>query len=273
MAEPEPVATHRRGGNAPGGGRAKRPGGGSHKWIPPAPGRQPLPDGLNPPSGLRGPHPFTSQRFHALLNSLFKVLFNFPLRVWWGGERGVGPEADLPPPPLLSWSGQSRAPSASRGVTPHTPAGAADVPAPTSRLPRGPRGRIAGSAETRGSTGGRDQHTPGTEAGGAGGAKAPLPPARKRRGKEGGEGVTRGESGARVAPGHFPGLHLGGRRTRSASCDGPSRGATPRPSASGSGGEPRLIAKRPSDRRSPGRNPGPQGAFEVSMINVSCNSH
>lgn len=36
--------------------------------------------GLNPPGGLRGPHPFTSQRFHALLNSLFKVLFNFPLR-------------------------------------------------------------------------------------------------------------------------------------------------------------------------------------------------
>lgn len=35
----------------------------------------------------------------------------------------------------------------------------------------------------------------------------------------------------------------------------------------------RLIAKRRSDRRSPGRNPGPQGAFEVSMINVSCNSH
>ena len=41
---------------------------------------RPLPAGLNPPSGLRGPHPFTSQRFHALLNSLFKVLFNFPLR-------------------------------------------------------------------------------------------------------------------------------------------------------------------------------------------------
>ena len=35
----------------------------------------------------------------------------------------------------------------------------------------------------------------------------------------------------------------------------------------------RLISKRPSARRSPGKNPGPQGAFEVSMINVSCNSH
>lgn len=41
---------------------------------------RPEPAGLNPPGGLRGPHPFTSQRFHALLNSLFKVLFNFPLR-------------------------------------------------------------------------------------------------------------------------------------------------------------------------------------------------
>ena len=36
--------------------------------------------GLSPPGRLRGPHQFTSQRFHALLNSLFKVLFNFPSR-------------------------------------------------------------------------------------------------------------------------------------------------------------------------------------------------
>ena len=35
----------------------------------------------------------------------------------------------------------------------------------------------------------------------------------------------------------------------------------------------RLMTKRPSDRRSPRRNLGPQSAFEVSMINVSCNSH
>ena len=44
----------------------------------PGPGRHAA--GLNPPGGPCGPHPFTSQRFHALLNSLFKVLFNFPLR-------------------------------------------------------------------------------------------------------------------------------------------------------------------------------------------------
>jgi len=42
--------------------------------------RRPCLAALNPPSRLRGPHPITSQRFHALLNSLFKVLFNFPLR-------------------------------------------------------------------------------------------------------------------------------------------------------------------------------------------------
>ena len=60
-------------------------------------------------------------------------------------------------------------------------------------------------------------------------------------------------------------LHLGGRRQgRSLACDSPSRGDH---------GGLRVMEKRPSDRRSPGRNPGPQGAFEVSMINVSCNSH
>ena len=38
------------------------------------------PPGLSPPGRLHGPHPFTSRRVHALLNSLFKVLFNFPSR-------------------------------------------------------------------------------------------------------------------------------------------------------------------------------------------------
>lgn len=61
---------------------------------------------------------------------------------------------------------------------------------------------------------------------------------------------------------------LRGTKAPEAACDCPSRGG-------GGRGRPslRLMAKRPSDRRSPGRNPGPQGAFEVSMINVSCNSH
>ena len=58
-------------------------------------------------------------------------------------------------------------------------------------------------------------------------------------------------------------LHLGGRRRE-------LRLRLPQPRKRGGF---RLMAKRPSDRRSPGRNPGPQGAFEVSMINVSCNSH
>ena len=30
---------------------------------------------------------------------------------------------------------------------------------------------------------------------------------------------------------------------------------------------------RPSDRRGPGSDPGPQCAFEMSMFNVFCNSH
>lgn len=54
--------------------------GGVPRGDPHTPSGRPLPAELNPPGRLRGPHPFTSQRFHALLNSLFKVLFNFPLR-------------------------------------------------------------------------------------------------------------------------------------------------------------------------------------------------
>ena len=42
--------------------------------------RRPIAAGLTPPGRLCGPHPFTSRRFHGLLNSLFKVLFNFPSR-------------------------------------------------------------------------------------------------------------------------------------------------------------------------------------------------
>ncbi|KAK9513106.1 hypothetical protein VZT92_003445 [Zoarces viviparus] len=59
---------------------ASRTGQRSHEGIPTHPSTVPIPAELNPPRRLRGPHPFTSQRFHALLNSLFKVLFNFPLR-------------------------------------------------------------------------------------------------------------------------------------------------------------------------------------------------
>lgn len=84
---------------------------------------------------------------------------------------------------------------------------------------------------------------------------------------EGGRG--RRANGERGGPGRAPAphrasrsLYLGGRRQRVP--------ATPQPRRRE---RLRLMAKRPSDRRSPGRNPGPQGAFEVSMINVSCNSH
>lgn len=79
QADLEPVAAHRLrrkcARRGPAGRRAGVPRGDPH-----APCGRPLPAELNPPGGLRGPHPFTSQRFHALLNSLFKVLFNFPLR-------------------------------------------------------------------------------------------------------------------------------------------------------------------------------------------------
>ncbi|KAJ1090359.1 hypothetical protein NDU88_003492 [Pleurodeles waltl] len=60
-------------------------------------------------------------------------------------------------------------------------------------------------------------------------------------------------------------LGVGGTKGAELPCDGPSRAPGKAPG--------RLTIERPSDRRSPGRNPGPQGAFEVSMINVSCNSH
>ncbi|KAJ1116533.1 hypothetical protein NDU88_004743 [Pleurodeles waltl] len=60
-------------------------------------------------------------------------------------------------------------------------------------------------------------------------------------------------------------LGVGGTKGAELPCDGPSRALGKAPG--------RLTIERPSDRRSPGRNPGPQGAFEVSMINVSCNSH
>ena len=53
-----------------------------------------------------------------------------------------------------------------------------------------------------------------------------------------------------------------GRRPRRA-CDAPAAETRTSP----------IDYGRLSDRRSPGMDPGPQGAFEVSMINVSCNSH
>ena len=44
---------------------------------PPAPGRD---HRVEFPGSTLRVHPFTSKRFHVLLNSLFKVLFNFPSR-------------------------------------------------------------------------------------------------------------------------------------------------------------------------------------------------
>ena len=79
QADPEPVAAHRRRRKCARRGPASAGERSREEILPHLRGR-PLPAELNPPGRLRGPHPFTSQRFHALLNSLFKVLFNFPLR-------------------------------------------------------------------------------------------------------------------------------------------------------------------------------------------------
>lgn len=46
-------------------------------------------------------------------------------------------------------------------------------------------------------------------------------------------------------------------------CDAPDAGGLSLP----------IDRGRPSDRRGPGMDPGPQDAFKVSMINVSCKSH
>lgn len=113
--------------------------------------------------------------------------------------------------------------------------------------------------------------------------------------RDAGSAETRGPPAAATAPQAGSGqrfgrrtrrerrLHLGGRRR--AECAGlrlpqPRECARAKPRGPRFGGgrrgkaaRSRVMAKRPSDRRSPGRNPGPQGAFEVSMINVSCNSH
>ena len=72
-------AAPRRGGSL--GLRPRTPrGGGGGKKPSGAGGGRPETRRVESSGRSRGPHPFTSQRFHALLNSLFKVLFNFPLR-------------------------------------------------------------------------------------------------------------------------------------------------------------------------------------------------
>lgn len=135
---------------------------------------------------------------------------------------------------------------------------ALDAPTPPPDL----RTRSAGSAETR-SPPAAAPDSCGPDGG------APFPGRGKRRVRDGGGMLgRRGERRRACWPdphrtGHPDSLHLGGRRQTGA-CDSPSRGKKV---------ISRLMSKRPSDRRSPGRNPGPQGAFEVSMINVSCNSH
>ncbi|KAK2813549.1 hypothetical protein Q5P01_000767 [Channa striata] len=126
---------------------------------------------------------------------------------------------------------------------------------PQARVPAGATStRNAVSTETRGPPAAAPTSSGPTGGGRTGGGKAD--------GEEGGGAGQARAHRAHVDDGHPRGLHLGGRR----------RGVPATAPAAG-GRASRLMAKRPSDRRSPGRNPGPQSAFEVSMINVSCNSH
>lgn len=120
-------------------------------------------------------------------------------------------------------------------------------PQTAARPPNGWKGD--GTSEGGGDPGGRGLDF--------GGRRGPGTVGRKTRGTETRGGRTR----RTAAPTPSPLLP-----TRSDRADGPLRTPQLRP-----GGRP--TEERPSDRRGPGRNPGPQGAFEVSMINVSCNSH
>ncbi|KAJ8353704.1 hypothetical protein SKAU_G00212710 [Synaphobranchus kaupii] len=288
QADPEPVAAHRRGGNC--ARRGTGPAGGrSREGIRTAPARPTWPAELNPPGGLRGPHPFTSQRFHALLNSLFKVLFNFPLR--YLSTIGLVPVFSLrwSLPPALGCipkqpDSEKTAPLRDGGrYRPHTihglsldqkDSGPRSSPGEavfrTPHFPRPPDGRGFGaglfplhSPLLRESWAGRKR----------GVRRGPEPPSRRsetdarpRRGQRGWRNhrQPRSSSGER-------GLVLGGRRVRGRPeegrgpvsgaaffpCDGPKRGP-PNPPGGGKGSS-RSMAKRPSDRRSPGKNPGPQG--------------
>ena len=64
-----PGKVHARGEGETSGGAREGP-------LPPAPPAA----GAESPGSTTRSHPFTSIRFHVLLNSLFKVLFNFPSR-------------------------------------------------------------------------------------------------------------------------------------------------------------------------------------------------
>jgi len=71
----QPVAASYWGGSAPDGSRC------NHRTFLRIRNRRAQPtDGLNPPVRPSRAHPFASERFHVLLNSLFKVLCNFPSR-------------------------------------------------------------------------------------------------------------------------------------------------------------------------------------------------
>ncbi|KAJ8248695.1 hypothetical protein COCON_G00233530 [Conger conger] len=242
---------------------------------------------LNPPGGLRGPHPFTSQRFHALLNSLFKVLFNFPLR--YLSTIGLVPVFSLrwSLPPALGCipkqpDSEKTAPRRDGGrYRPHTIHGLSldqkdsgpdrrreRAVFRTPHFPRPPDGRGFGaglfplhSPLLRESCRARFERD------------GPLP----HRG--GGVGLDgEGEpSFPTLRLAEREGLNLGGRRAEKRSGTGPEprpnrktplRLPQPREATPPGRGATRSIVKRPSDRRSPGKNPGPQASQLLSTTEV-----
>lgn len=175
--------------------------------------------------------------------------------------------------PFPRWSGKTSSPAAMGPCDARAGAGSTETP----RVHRQPRPDRAGSGRRGARVSAPPRRPPwrgASEREGTGRGEEPAGRGReaeasaRRTGRPdvctwGDEGLGRGGGTPRGGP---PAL---GRRLRQPQPRGTHR-SPPRWRGSG---EHRLIAKRPSDRRSPGRNPGPQGAFEVSMINVSCNSH
>lgn len=154
------------------------------------------------------------------------------------------------------------------------------VPSPRGSQPTGPRGHDPRPDASHPPTPRRPDLTesspPGTargteEARGRGGGSADQGGPRAGTEEQGGKRRTRGKGGGRASEGRARGrdrratatdddartrLNLGRRRARAGPCEQTPSRATP-PSLAGRGGR-RLIVKRRSDRRSPGRNPGPQ---------------
>lgn len=181
------------------------------------------------------------------------------------GPRGRGTAPPNDPRGSLSLSartgrargGGGRAGPAGGGPASHPTGGAANDPGDAAspplapRHPTGPRRRVPTAGES-----GRGRERERRSARGRSREEG-RPAARRRR-----AGRTRPARthGARANAGHRPRLNFGRRRAPGSGAlraDSQPRDATPPRRRNRKGGR-RLIVKRRSDRRSPGRNPGPQ---------------